>query len=93
MGEPNLVELQALLEGVDLPASKQELLAYARRSGAESTLVGELERLRSDSYSSLDDVAEELRPVQPTAPGLLPDAPRPESGTPPGADEYTSGAS
>ena len=81
-------ELQTLLEGVPLPADKRELVEYARSQGDER-LAGMLERLPDREYGTLDDVGEELLPVQPT--WEQPDAhePRDESGRPPGGEAYT----
>ena len=85
----DVAELQVLLEGVPLPATRQELLDYASRqeNGGVAAL---LERLPDREYRSLDDVGEELLPVQPEWP--QPDAkePRAESGAPPGGDAYTA---
>ena len=88
MTSREVAELQVLLEGVALPASKQELLAHAvRERGGELTAL--LDRLPDRQYESLDDVGEELLPVQPQRPGRDADAPRAESGSPPGAEAYT----
>jgi hypothetical protein len=84
----NVAELQALLEGVELPASADDLRAYALREGASVDAVRLLEELTQPEYESLDDVAEELRPVQPGAPAPLPPEPQAESGAPPGEEEY-----
>jgi hypothetical protein len=83
-----VAELQVLLEGVPLPAAKQELVDYASRQ--ENRGVGSLlERLPEREYRSLDEVGEALLPVQPN--WSSPDAhePQPESGEPPGGDAYT----
>ena len=79
-------ELQALLEGVPLPARKQELLAYARSQ--EDGLAEELASLPDREYRSLDEVGEALAPVQP--PWSRPEAavPREESDLPPGGENY-----
>jgi hypothetical protein len=83
-----VAELQVLLEGVSLPASKQELLAHAvRERGGDLTRL--LERLPDRRYESLDEVGETLLPVQPEWPQRQADAPRAESGSPPGAEAYT----
>ena len=82
-----VAELQVLLEGVPLPAGKQELIEYARRE--DGALVRLLERLPDRDYRSLDEVGEELFRVQPERPQADPAEPRPESGLPPGGDAYT----
>jgi hypothetical protein len=79
-------EIQVVLEGVALPAKKQELLAYAR---AQDELAAQrLAALPDREYRSLDEVGEALTPIQPSR--RQPDAARPreESGAPPGGDAY-----
>jgi|ERR671930_2563639 hypothetical protein len=84
-------ELQSLLEGVALPASRAELIDYAARQPGGESFRHELERLPEREFSSLDEVGEELAAVQPAS---TTDAqkPRPESGVPPGGDAYTDAA-
>lgn len=78
--------LQALLEGVDLPASKDELIRYAERHDREG-VARLLERLPDREYDRIDDVAETLAPVQPR-PKDRERSPREESDRPPGGDDY-----
>jgi len=82
-------ELQVLLEGVPLPAEKRELVEYARGQEHEG-LAGLLERLPDREYGSIDEVGEELAPVQPERPGPDEEQPRAESDLPPGGDAYTN---
>jgi hypothetical protein len=82
------VEVQTLLQGVPLPATKQELLAYARREGAGERELRALGDLPDREYRSLNDVREQLAPVQPQGRAVQ-KAPRAESGEPPGGDDYT----
>jgi uncharacterized protein DUF2795 len=84
-----LAQLQVLLEGVPLPASKQELLHYARREGGGPADVALLEALPAGEYASIDEVGETLQPVQPVSPTEQPELPSAESGAPPGGDAYT----
>src|SRR5919204_2552121 len=79
-------ELQVLLEGVPLPATKRELVAYAR--GQDGDAARYLESLPDREYRSLDEVGEALAPVQPAR--SRPDAavPREESDAPPGGENY-----
>jgi hypothetical protein len=58
--------VQALLEGVPLPAEKQELLSYARGQRPEPDELSALQRLPDRQYSRLDEVGEELARVQPS---------------------------
>jgi hypothetical protein len=80
-------EIQVALEGVPLPASKQQLLAYARREDPDG--AGRLEALPDREYRTLDEVGEALASVQP--PRAEPDTKlaRDESGEPPGGASYT----
>ena len=79
-------ELQALLEGVPLPAHKQELVAYARSQGDPA--AEELSSLPDREYRSLDDVGEALAPVQPRRSQPEAALPREESDLPPGGESY-----
>lgn len=79
-------EIQAVLEGVALPATKAQLLAYARAQ--EPDVTRDLEGLPDEQFSRLDDVGELLM-LTPTRRTESVRAPRPESGKPPGGDDYT----
>ena len=88
MSTREVAELQALLEGVALPAGKQELVEYASRHenrGVSSLL----QRLPDREYRSLDEVGEELLHVQPEWAQPDPHQPREESDLPPGGAAYT----
>ena len=76
-----------ILEGVTLPAKKQELLHYARTQDA--TAASDLQALPDREYSSLDEVGEALLPVQPSRTRPLVKRAHQESGDPPGGDSYT----
>jgi hypothetical protein len=78
-------EVQVLVEGIPLPATKAELVDYARRQ--DSDAARELEALPDREYRSLDEVGEALAPVQPSRSQSAP-VPREESGEPPGGDAY-----
>ena len=84
-----VAELQVLLEGVPLPASRQELLDRARREGAGPAELALLEGLPDREYSSLDEVGEALLPVQPAREPEELGHPKPESGEPPSGSAYT----
>lgn len=62
MSPQRAAELQVVLEGVALPAKKQELLDYARTQDAAA--VSDLQALPDREYSSLDEVGEALAPVR-----------------------------
>jgi Protein of unknown function (DUF2795) len=79
-------EIQAVLEGVDLPADKQKLIEYARSQDDRAGQM--LQQLPDREYRSLDEVGEALAPVQPRWLEPVPQQPRDESGRPPGGDAY-----
>ena len=49
-----VAEVQAVLEGIRLPAKKQELIEYARRQDGGDRVLALLERLRFQAVHSLD---------------------------------------
>jgi hypothetical protein len=81
-------ELQVVLEGVPLPARREELVAYAHAQGADQRLLQALRSVPDKAYRSLDDVGEQVASVQPQ-PSAERAKPREESGAPPGGDDYT----
>lgn len=83
-----VAELQVLLEGVPLPAEREDLLAYAARHGANASQLGMLKRLPDAEFETIDEVGERLAPVQPQPEDETP-RPREESGDPPGGKAYT----
>jgi hypothetical protein len=85
-----VAELQVLLEGVPLPASRSQLLEYARHQDAEPWQVDALRRLPDRQYGWIDEAAEELLRVQPPREREEPHEPRATSGAPPGGDDYTN---
>ena len=79
-------EIQVVLEGVALPATKAELLEYARRQDVDA--ARKLESLPDKEYRSLDDVGEALATVQVSR--LEPEValPHEESDAPPSGTAY-----
>ena len=84
-----VAELQVLLEGVPLPNERSSLVRYALSEGASGEQIAMLRRLPERQYDNLDEVGEELVRVQPPYEHEEPEAPREESGRPPGGDAYT----
>jgi hypothetical protein len=78
-------EIQVVLEGVKLPATRDELVRYAGLQDAEAAV--DLERISDRKYESLDEVGEELAPTQPVQ-HSQDRLPKPESGKQPGGDDY-----
>jgi hypothetical protein len=82
---------QVTLEGAALPASRRELLDYARAQQPSSEVLEALAGLPDQRFERLDDVGEAIARTQPAfAPP--PAEPRPESGDQPGADAYLDSA-
>ncbi|HKP17959.1 MAG TPA: DUF2795 domain-containing protein [Gaiellaceae bacterium] len=82
-------ELEVLLEGVDLPAPRRELIRHALGEAGGEEAAALLRALPDREYRSIDEVGEALEPVQPQPAAAIP-TPRPESGDPPGGDRYTA---
>jgi hypothetical protein len=76
-----------VLEGVRLPATRDQLVAYA--SSHDRAAASELMRIPDREYGYLDEVGEELAGTRP-APLAAKPMPQPESGEPPGGNEYTN---
>jgi uncharacterized protein DUF2795 len=87
MNMQDAARVQAVLEGVPLPASRQELLSYARDN--DGSVASLLESLPDREYESIDDVGEALVSVQPLPVEPVARQPRAESDAPPGGDAYT----
>jgi hypothetical protein len=78
-------EIQSILEGVPLPATRRQLLRYAQ--GNDPAAVAELRGLPDQEYRRLDQVGE-LLTLGPSVPRGGERLPRPESGKPPGGQDY-----
>jgi len=86
MNAQRAAEVQAVLEGVTLPAKKRQLIAYAREH--DPSIAHDLEGLPDQQFRRLDEVGE-LLTLQVTAPKPPEHGPpRPESGKPPGGADY-----
>jgi hypothetical protein len=79
---------QVVLEGVPLPAEKQELLDYAERQSAPPEVRAALAALPKRSYEYLDEVGEEIAAAQPSFSPPRVQRPSAESGAPPGGAAY-----
>ena len=85
MDTQRAAEIQVVLEGIPLPAKKADILSYARAQDAD--VLRDLEGLPDEEFRSIDDVGKLLtlvpaRPLEGDGP------PKPESGKPPGGDDY-----
>lgn len=64
MNAREAAEIQVVLEGVPLPATKRALLAYA--GSQDGAAAQRLAAIPDREYRSLDEVGEALAPVQPS---------------------------
>lgn len=78
--------LEALLEGVPLPATRDDLITYAKHQG-DGRAIRSLRSLPEGRYDWLDQVGEALEPVQPSR-SRERRIPKAESGLPPGGRAY-----
>jgi uncharacterized protein DUF2795 len=92
MPEMNGALVESLIEGMPLPARRDEIVEYAQIEGADEDMLDALRALPDREYESADDIGETLRPAQANLPEPEPEpqAPQPESGEPPGGASYTS---
>lgn len=58
--QPNPIQIQKYLSGVDYPAQKKDLLRNARESGADTAVVDALDALPDRTYDAPTDVSHEL---------------------------------
>jgi hypothetical protein len=80
-------EIQVVLEGITLPATREQLVNYAALQDAEATV--ELERIPDRTYQSIDEVGESLAQTQPHVRSAE-QLPHPESSRPPGGEDYVN---
>jgi hypothetical protein len=57
MSQPNPVQLQKFLGGVDYPCSRDDLVQYARGNGAPDEVLQQLQDLPEQTYNGPDDVS------------------------------------
>ena len=65
MGEVDTSALESLLEGMPLPARRDEIVDHAEVEGADDDLLAALRALPDREYETLDEVTETLRPIEP----------------------------
>ena len=83
----NRAELESVLVGIPLPASKGDLVDYARRQPGGGPAVPLLGKIADRSYESLDEVGEQVQRFQPRRADDTP-LPQVESDAPPGGPAY-----
>jgi hypothetical protein len=63
MANPDFIQAQKYLEGVDYPADKQTLVEHARSQGADDEITRALERLPDRTYEDPTEVSREITRV------------------------------
>jgi hypothetical protein len=84
----NRAQVEGVLVGVPLPATKDELIRYARAQPGGERAAARLAHLPDREYEAIQDAGEALEPVQPDRTPPRIERPRPESGAPPGGPAY-----
>jgi hypothetical protein len=87
VGSRRAAEIQVVLEGIRLPASRAELAEYAASFDLDAAAA--IRRLPDRRYGSIDEVGEALVPREPR-PSPERRLPRPERGSPPGREAYVT---
>ena len=85
MNHSRAAEIQVLLEGISLPATRAALIRYAEPQ--DPAAARELRALPGREYASIDEVGEALLAVNPRPAAAVP-PPRAESGRVPGGEAY-----
>ncbi|MEU3949734.1 DUF2795 domain-containing protein [Streptomyces sp. NPDC029526] len=56
MADPNPIDLQKALSGINYPAEKSALVDRARQNNADDAIVSRLDGLKDHSYGGPDEV-------------------------------------
>jgi Protein of unknown function (DUF2795) len=65
MAEVDRSVVGSILEGMPLPARRDEIVEHAEVEGADDELLAALRALPDREYESTDEVGEALRPIEP----------------------------
>ena len=60
MSEPNPIQVQKFLAGIDYPASKADIVRVAKDNGADNEVRSALEGIADREYDGPTDVTEEV---------------------------------
>jgi hypothetical protein len=60
LGDLSPADVQKYLEGLNFPASKEEVLATAQSNGAPQALVEQIRALGPEQFSNPDDIVSAL---------------------------------
>ena len=60
MANVNPIQVQKFLKGMDYPASRAEIVSYARKHGADKNVLQTLQQLPSDNFQTPAEVSQEI---------------------------------
>lgn len=60
MDKPNPIEIQKFLEGIDFPATKDDIIETAQNNDAGQEIFDLLEKLPEKEYQSLIEISQEI---------------------------------
>lgn len=60
MAEVSPIDIQRHLDGIDYPATREEIVEQARASGADETVMAKLETIPDRRYDGPDEVLARL---------------------------------
>lgn len=60
MAKVNPIQLQKHLKGVDYPVSKQDLIAHAKKQGADEKAISALEQMPDKQYETPTNVSKAI---------------------------------
>lgn len=60
MANPNPIEIQKYLSGVDYPANRDALVRHAREQGADKSLLDALEKIPDREYEGPAGISKEI---------------------------------
>lgn len=63
-GFVNPIQVQKFLEGVDYPASKEDLIKYAKEQGADENVIATLQAMPGDMFATPVDVSEAIGKIE-----------------------------
>lgn len=64
MATINPIQMQKHLKGLDYPASKEDLIAHAKKHGADENALSVLEQLPDEEYETPADVSKAIGQVE-----------------------------
>jgi hypothetical protein len=64
MAKVNPIQVQKFLEGVDYPASRQDLVQAAERNGADEDVKNTLRQMPGQTFNSPKDVSEAIGKIE-----------------------------